>query len=144
MLKGIPTVISPSLLKVLAEMGHGDTIVVGDAYFAAAAMAKEGALVRADGISAAHLVDAILQLMPLDSWGASCVTAMAADQGNGLEPLEMCKTMLAIIKEYDPNAADTCKLVDRFAFYTLARKAYAAIATGEAGHYGCIILQKGT
>ena len=144
MLKGIPAVISPNLLKVLAEMGHGDTIVIGDAYFAATSMAKEGALVRADGVSSAHMVDAILQLMPLDNWGNSCVTSMAIDKGDGLEPLEMCQTMLNVIKKYDSKAADTCKLVDRFAFYELARKAYAVIATGEAEHYGCLILQKGT
>ncbi len=70
MLKGIP----PQLLETLAEMGHGDTITIGDAYFAAAAMAKNGKLVRADGMPAEDMLNAILQLFPLDSWACSSVT----------------------------------------------------------------------
>ena len=65
MLKGIPPVLSPDLPKTLAEMGHGDRIVLGDAYFASATMAKKNRLLRADGVPSLALVDAILQLMPL-------------------------------------------------------------------------------
>ena len=68
MLKGIPPMISPDLLKILAEMGHGDTIVIGDANFAAASMAKDSKLVRCDGLKATDLLDAILTLMPLDDF----------------------------------------------------------------------------
>ncbi len=68
MLKGIPPIISPELLKILDEMGHGDTIVIGDANFAAASMAKDSKLVRCDGLKATELLDAILSLMPLDDF----------------------------------------------------------------------------
>lgn len=68
MLRNIPPILSPELLKVLAEMGHGDTIVIGDASFAAASMAKKGTLVRCDGLKATDLMDAILSLMPLDEF----------------------------------------------------------------------------
>ena len=76
MLKGIPLVLSPDLLKTLAEMGHGDRIVLGDAYFASAAMAEKNRLLRADGVSSLALVDAILQLMPLDGFVVKPVTIM--------------------------------------------------------------------
>ena len=66
MLKGIPKCISPSLLKILDEMGHGDRIIIGDANFPAASCAKNNILVRADGLKATELLDAILTLMPLD------------------------------------------------------------------------------
>ena len=144
MLKGIPAVVSPGLLKVLAEMGHGDTIVIGDAYFAAAALAKDAKLVRADGHSASKMADAILRLMPLDTWVESSVTALGVDDGTGHFMVgDAVKDMLAVVAKYDQKAADTCKIVDRFAFYDLTRKAYAVLATGESEHYGCIILQKG-
>ena len=68
MLKGIPPILSPDLLKVLAEMGHGDTLVIGDANFAAASMAKDSQLIRCDGLKATDLMDAILSLMPLDDF----------------------------------------------------------------------------
>lgn len=144
MLKGIPAVLSPELLKILAEMGHGDTIVIGDANFASASIAKDCQFVRADGVSAAVMTDAILQLMPLDGWADSSVTVMGYEADNGnLQPLEMCQTILAIIENYDKKAVETHKLVDRFEFYENAKKAYAVLATGAENHYGCIILQKG-
>ena len=144
MLKGIPAVISPELLKILAEMGHGDTIVIGDANFAAASIAKEGRLVRADGMRGEVMADAILQLMPLDEWAVSSVILMGYEAEDGtLQPLEMCQTILGIVEKYDKKAADTHRLVKRLEFYEKARNAYAVLATGTEHHYGCVILQKG-
>ena len=68
MLRYIPPILSPELLKVLAEMGHGDKLVIGDANFAAASMAKNSILIRCDGLKATDLMDAILTLMPLDDF----------------------------------------------------------------------------
>ena len=68
MLRNIPPILSPELLKVLAEMGHGDRLVIGDANFAAASMAKNSILIRCDGLKATELMDAILTLMPLDDF----------------------------------------------------------------------------
>ncbi|MDO4479160.1 MAG: RbsD/FucU domain-containing protein [Lachnospiraceae bacterium] len=144
MLKGIPAVISPELLKVLAEMGHGDMIVIGDAHFASAAFAKEGKLVRADGISAAKMADAILTLMPLDGWAEHSVYALGISDGNGGFQVGNAVTeILEVVRGHDEKAYDTAKTVDRFDFYDMAKQAYAVLATGEADHYGCIILQKG-
>ena len=143
MLKGIPPVLSPDLLKTLAEMGHGDRIVLGDAYFASATMAKKSRLLRADGVPSLALVDAILQLMPLDTWVDSCVFALGEAQGDGFAPAEMTRNYQEIIRRYEPQAADNITLMDRFAFYDIAREAFAVVATGETEPYGCIILQKG-
>lgn len=143
MLKGIPLVLSPDLLKTLAEMGHGDKIVLGDAYFASATMAKNNRLLRADGISSLELVDAMLQLMPLDTWVDSCVFALGEESDGRYLPAEMTRKYQEIIRRYEPKAADTITLMDRFAFYDIAKESFAVVATGETQPYGCIILQKG-
>ena len=64
MLRGIPNCLSPDLLKVLAEMGHGDTLVIGDAFYPSASSARHSMLVRADGVRATELLDAILHFFP--------------------------------------------------------------------------------
>ena len=143
MLKGIPLVLSPDLLKTLAEMGHGDKIVLGDAYFASATMAKNNRLLRADGVSSLELVDAILQLMPLDTWVDSCVFALGEESEGHYLPAEMTREYQEIIRRYEPEAADSITLMDRFAFYDIAKESFAVVATGETRPYGCIILQKG-
>lgn len=66
MLKGIPKIISPEILKILCEMGHGDELVISDANFPAASIAQR--LVRADGIPAADMLEAVLKLIPLDQY----------------------------------------------------------------------------
>lgn len=147
MLKGIPNVLSPELLKILAEMGHGDTITIGDANFAAASMAAGGRLVRADGISSARMTDAILQLMPLDAWTASAVTVMGAPVPGKKDKLQIMaptQTLLDTVAHYDPQAAGKVTVLGRFEFYEQAKKSYAVLAAGDGSLYGCIILQKGT
>jgi Fucose dissimilation pathway protein FucU len=144
MLKGIPMVLSPELLETLAEMGHGDTITLGDAYFAAASMAKTNRVLRADGVSSTVLLDAILQLLPLDEWTANSVTVMGREDENGqILPTKISEQYRTIIEKYDPKAAETMAYVGRFPFYDLARKSFAVLATGEIENFGCITLQKG-
>ncbi len=144
MLRGIPFVISPKMLRTLAEMGHGDTITIGDAYFAASTMAEKGRLLRADGIDAVTLTDAILQLIPLDNWCDCSVTFMGKPDENGeLCSCEMTDRLSETIAKYDPEAARSARFVDRFEFYDLAKKSFAVVASGELENYGCVILQKG-
>lgn len=149
MLNGIPAIISPDLLKILDEMGHGDTIVIGDAHFATEALAEGGnghkaKVVRADGQNAAHLLDSILRLMPLDSWAEHPVIELGIADGKGGfmigNAVEEC---MKVVQEHDASAYEKAQIVDRMDFYDLTRKAYAIVATGEADHYGCILLQKG-
>lgn len=138
MLKNIPSIISPELLKILSEMGHGDEIVIGDGNFPAASNAKR--LVRCDGHGVPELLDAILQLFPLDTYVESPAMLMQVTPGDDVVPV--------IWDEYKSITAkhqDNVKFseIERFAFYERAREAYAIIATGESALYANIILKKG-
>lgn len=139
MLKGIPAVISPDLLKILMEMGHGDELVIADGNFPAASNARR--LVRADGLGGAILLDAILQLMPLDQYVPAPIAVMAVVPGDPVKPV-IWDEYRTIITHHEPGFADF-ELVERFAFYERAKQAYAILATSEAAQYANVILKKG-
>ena len=137
MLKGISPLISPSLLKVLDEMGHGDEIVISDAHFPAHTFGREGAIVlRADGIGADQLLAAILPIFELDSYSTP-VVMMEAVKGDTLDPAVERKYRAAL--KYDGEI----ERMERYAFYERAKKAYAIVLSGETAKYGNIILKKG-
>lgn len=138
MLKGIPAILSPELLKVLMEMGHGDQVVIADGNFPGASMAKR--LVRLDGHDAAPLLDAILTLMPLDTYVKEPVSLMAVMPGDPVET-PIWDTYAQIVEKHAPGTK--IGHVERFAFYDLAKEAYCIIQTGEAALYANILLQKG-
>ena len=142
MLKGIPKIISPELLKVLCEMGHSDTIVIADGNFPAESMGKNAKVIRCDGHGGAELLDAILQLFPLDTYVEKPVSLMEVVQGDNVET-PIWDEYKNIIAKYDDRGADTVANIERFAFYEEAKKAYAIIATGESALYANVILQKG-
>ncbi len=139
MLKGIPPILSPELLKVIMEMGHGDELVLGDGNFPAASMARR--LVRADGHGVPELLDALMQLFPLDSFVERPVALMAVVPGDPTKPV-IWEQYRSLIKNYEPDFKDF-ELVERFVFYERARSAYAVVATGEKALYANIILKKG-
>jgi L-fucose mutarotase len=139
MLKGIPNILPPELLKILMEMGHGDEIVIADGNFPAASHAQR--LVRCDAIDASPLLDAILQLFPLDTYVKHPVALMAVVPGDTYKP-EIWPAYKKIIKKHDPKFVDF-EMVERHAFYERAKKAYAIVATGEAARYANLILKKG-
>ena len=139
MLKGIPNVISPELLKILMEMGHGDELVIADGNFPAASVAQR--LVRADGLGGAVMLDAILQLMPLDQYVPMPVALMAVVAGDTVQPV-IWDEYRTIITQHEPGFKDF-ELVERFAFYERAKQAYAVLATSEAAQYANVILKKG-
>ena len=85
MLKGIPNLLTPELLKILMEMGHGDTLVIGDGNFPAAAMAKNCKLVRLDGHGVPEILDAILKFFPLDPYVQTPVSLMEVVPGDPVE-----------------------------------------------------------
>ncbi len=142
MLKHIPPVLSPALLKVLAEMGHGDTLVLADANFPAESTAKGARIVRCDGLGIPVLLDAILQLFPLDAYIAQPVTLMESEPGN-MESVAIWKDYASIISRYEKIVPNGIRYMERFAFYDECRKAYAVVATGERELYANMILQKG-
>lgn len=140
MLKGISPMISPELLKTLAEMGHGDEIVIGDGNFPAASMGKR--CIRCDGHGANELLEAILKIFPLDDFVEAPVTLMEVVPGSvkeGEPPIwaEFRQT----VAKYEPNAG--IGFEERFAFYERSRQAFATIQTGEGALYACVILKKG-
>ena len=139
MLRNINPVISPELLDVLFRMGHGDEIVLADAFFPGDSMGRR--VVRADGIGAARLLEGILPLITLDSYVDSPLTMMAPATGDNLDP-EVEKGFRAAIDAVWPDTPPIAR-VERFAFYEQARAAYAVVMTGEVKKYGNIILKKG-
>jgi L-fucose mutarotase len=138
MLKNIASCISPDLLKVLAEMGHGDEIVLADAHFPA--HSTNARVLRADGILTTELLAGILPLFELDSY-ADPLVMMAAVKGDKLDPeVEAC--YLKTIRQFIPKTQPPVR-IDRFAFYERARKSFAVVITGETREYGNILLKKG-
>lgn len=138
MLKGISPLISPELLKVLCEMGHGDEIVLADANFPAESMGQR--VVRADGIGAAELLRAILPLFPLDQYDESNFVLMSVVPGDPIKPV-IWDEYRATLTTYEPDAK--IQTIDRFAYYERAKKAYGIVATGESAQYANILLKKG-
>jgi L-fucose mutarotase len=138
MLKGIPSILSPELLKILMEMGHGDEIVIADGNFPAAAVAQR--LVRSDGNRVPELLESILKLLPLDKYVQNPVALMARVPGDTYNP-EIWETYRAICKKQEYFT--DFEFVERFAFYERAKKAYAVIATSETALYANIIIKKG-
>lgn len=142
MLKGIPKIISPELLKVLNEMGHSDRIVIGDGNFPAQSMGKNAIVIRCDGHNVPELLDAILKLFPLDSYVPHPVSLMQVMPGDPVET-PIWNTYEEIVAKYDPRGKEAIGQIERFAFYEEAKKAYAIIATGESALYANVMLQKG-
>jgi L-fucose mutarotase len=139
MLKKISPLLSPELLKILAEMGHGDEIVLADGNFPSASMAQR--LVRADGHGVPALLAAILQLFPLDTFVERPVALMAVVPGHNYQPT-IWEEYRRIIQSSGEPFTDF-EYVERFAFYERAKKAFAVLATGESALYANIILKKG-
>lgn len=145
MLKNIPSILSPDLLAVLNEMGHGDRICIGDGNFPGASMADaEGAiLVRADGHGVPELLDAILQLIPLDEYVETPAMIMqVTEQDKGME-VPIIDEYKKIVEKYDKRGAKTFGEYERFEFYEQAKKCYCILQSGETAIYANIILQKG-
>ena len=140
MLKQIPSILSPELLKVLMEMGHGDEIVIADGNFPSASIAQR--LVRSDGIMVPQLLDAVLKFFPLDPYVKLPVALMAVVPGDAdaYKPT-IWDTYRDVIKKHEKFS--DFEYVERFAFYERAKKAYAVIATSETALYANIILKKG-
>jgi L-fucose mutarotase len=139
MLKNISSILSPELLKVLMEMGHGDEIVIADGNFPAASIAQR--LIRADGHGVPPILEAVLKLFPLDIYVKKPVALMQLVPGDTVKT-PIWEEYRRIIKA-SGEKFDDFENVERFAFYERARKAYAVVATSESALYANIILKKG-
>lgn len=139
MLKGVPSVVSPDLLKILAEMGHGDELVLADGNFPAATMARR--LVRADGLGIVPLLEAVLKFFPLDQYVDRPAMIMQVVPGDPTKPT-IWNEYRKIIQAVEKNFTDF-EQIERYAFYERAQNAFAVVATSEAALYANIILKKG-
>ena len=138
MLKGIHPAIGPKLLKVLAEMGHGDEIILADAHFPGNSV--NDTLIRADGVKITTLLNGILPLFELDSYDNPLIMMQAVD-GDSLDP-SVESSYRAEIGKYVSDEPEIIR-IGRFEFYGRAEKAAAVVMTGETAKYGNIILKKG-
>jgi L-fucose mutarotase len=139
MLKGISSLISPELLRVLASMGHGDEIVLADAHFPGHSFNKR--VLRSDGLKIPDLLEAILPLFELDRYVPHPLIMMAPVQGDTLDP-QVEDSYLNRIHKTNADVAPIQRM-ERYAFYERAKNAFAVVMTGETAKYGNIILKKG-
>ena len=136
MLKNIPKIVSPQLIKILCEMGHGDEIVIADGNFPSETNGQR--VVRADGIGGEEMLDAVLSLIPLDTYATENLLLMQTTNGDPTPTI--WDKYFAIAKKHDDNLR--AGNLERFAFYERAKKAYAVIATGEGAIYANVIIKK--
>ena len=138
MLKGIPAILSPELLKIMMEMGHGDEIVIGDGNYPAASTARK--LIRLDGHGVCEILDAMLTFLPLDTYVEEPVLLMNKTPGDNADT-SIWDAYRALVEKHQPGTK--VGFLERFDFYDRANKAYAVIATGETAVYANVILKKG-
>lgn len=136
MLKGVPRIIPPELLKILAQMGHGDELVISDAHFPAHSISSN--VVRADAVGSPEMMKAILKLIELDQYVDKPVMLMQPVPGDSIDA-----ELLAEIKTALGKDAERIDYIERFAFYERAKKSFAVIVSGETRIYGNIIIKKG-
>jgi L-fucose mutarotase len=139
MLIGIDPVLGPETLSVLRAMGHGDRLVLADANYPASSSAAR--VVRADGVSLLTMLSAVLSVLPVDDFEPEPLSSMQV-VGKPNEVPAIVREMQLVVDRVVPGAP-RIRGVERFAFYELARSAYAVIATGERAFYGNLIIRKG-
>ncbi len=139
MLKNIPKIITPELLKILSEMGHGDEITIGDGNYPAESVGMDSYVVRCDALDVPTILDAILTLFPLDTFVDDAVFLMDKPADVAEPPIWSVYRKILASHGYNKEPA----LIERFDFYDKSRRSYSIVATGEAAIYANIILKKG-
>ena len=142
MLKGIPAILSPELLKTLCEMGHSDRLVISDGNFPAESMGKNCKVIRMDGHGVPELLEAILKVFPLDTYTDKPVSLMEKVPGDTVET-PIWEEFAKIIERNDNRGREIIGNIERFAFYEEAKTSYLIRATSEKALYANIMLQKG-
>lgn len=144
MLKGIDERLSPDALYALALMGHGDTVVLVDSNFPTETIARQsvlGRVVRMDNLNLAQAAEAVLSVLPLDTFVDDFALRMQVVGAPDDIPPPQAEVQ-AVINHAEGRARPMIG-IDRFAFYDLAARSFAVVQTGERRFYGCIILRKG-
>lgn len=141
MLKGIPSILSPELLCALSQMGHGDELVIADGNFPCHSVGKDAIVIYLDGHGVPEVLDAILELFPLDTYSEKPVGLMQVVPGDDCET-PIWDEYNSLLSKHEPEHHDI-EYIERFAFYERAKKAYLIIATSEKALYANILLKKG-
>lgn len=141
MLKKIPAIVSPALIKVLMEMGHGDEICLADGNFPSQSMGKR--VVRLDGHGTRDILKAILEYFPLDTFTQRPVMLMEMVDEKTPQPKIWGEYRKIIEQSEEGKAFAEFEMIERFAYYERAKECYAVVATGETALYANIILKKG-
>ena len=141
MLKNIPTLLTPDALHALASMGHGDELAIVDANFPADRVARQGGarLVQLAGSNATEVLQAVLQLLPLDDFVPQAAWTMQVVGDAGAVPEPVAEFTVALYKAGEQPAVS----LERFDFYQRAQSAFAIFRSGEQRKYGNILLRKG-
>ena len=145
MLRGIPDIIGSDLLKALADTGHGDLIVIADHFYPHVTKCPNGVSIQAKGVGSVEMLDAILQLVPLDvEYEKQPIQYIVPDADSGVV-VESNPVWDAVKETVKKHGYDTACIgtIERSKFYDKAMKAYITISTSERQPYGCTILQKG-
>ena len=145
MLLGVPKILSPEIIATLSEMGHSDVIIIGDANFPGKRIALSAGVkyFRADGISGTQLLDAVLSLIPCDTYIESPVKLMEKMACDADLEIPIWTEYEKIVAEHDARGKDAMGFVDRFDFYDMAKEAYCIIQSGEEAIYANVSIQKG-
>ena len=145
MLLGVPKILSPEIIATLCEMGHGDVIVIGDANFPGSKIAAEGncKFLRADGLSGTELLDAILTVIPCDSYMEHPINLMQAMECDRQMEIPIWSKYQIIVSAHEARGKKAIGFIDRFVFYEEAKKAYCIVQSGEAEIYANIMIKKG-
>lgn len=142
MLKNIPAILSPELLKALCEMGHSDRLVIADGNFPSESIGKNAKVIRLDGHGVPEILEAILQVFPLDTYVEQPASLMQKAPGDTVQT-PIWDEFAKIVEKYDDRGRKAIGSIERFEFYEQARKCYLIIASSEKALYANIMLQKG-
>lgn len=141
MLKGISPILSPDLLKVLCEMGHTDELTIGDGNFPGHTYGQK--VIRLDGHGVPEILDAILQVFPLDTYVEKPVVLMGVVKGDTAQT-PIWDVYKDIVSKYDKRGSTCFEEIDKWEFYERTKeKSTVVIMTGETAIYANIILKKG-
>jgi L-fucose mutarotase len=144
MLKGLDNRLNAEVLYALRAMGHGDTLVIADTNFPSDSIARQtvtGDLLRMDNLTCAEAVEAVLSVLPLDTFVDDFAGRMeVVGAPDRIEPVQAEVQAAIDAAEGRPRKMIS---IERFEFYERAKTAYAVIQTGERRFYGCFIFRKG-
>ena len=144
MLKGLDPRLNAEVLYALRDMGHGDTLIIADTNFPSDTIARQtvlGELLRMDNLTSAEAAEAVLSVLPLDTFVDDFAGRMEI-VGNPEEIAPVQAEVQAVIDKAEGKPREMIG-IERFAFYDMAKQAYAVIQTGERRFYGCFMLRKG-